>query len=336
MSDKLHIAVACNRKYLPGAEMAIAGDAANAKSETNLVFHLFTEGLTDEDVRPVREWLMRLHGKSELVHHPCDESLLGELPAWAGSRLASVRCVFPEILKDIDWCLYLDCDILYLASVEEHFSFRNEKVYACVVQDESAQSRELAIRWSEENCKVSIPDEKYFNSGVMLFNLAKMRRDGTARKLVDFFARHPSPPFSDQDVLNAVFDSNIVMLPQRFNRLQIFIDDEKLRERPVVHYVCGNPWTKNLGCVANNRFRLWHACADKWIWRKSGESVRRCFPWRIRAGKAICLALLRIPVVGALFAWTLEKAHLINVARDWRWKQTKCDVSRGAIEEALS
>ena len=333
MDDTLHIAVACNGRYIPGALVALAGVAANARRDTPLAFHVFTEGVEDDALDCMRDVLARLHPRSEVVHHPCGENQLDGLPEWAGSRLASVRCVFPRLLKDVDWCLYLDCDILYLASVEEHFALRDEDALACVVQEEHPDTRHSEIEWLRREAGVEIPDGKYFNSGVVLLNLAKMREENTGEKLVAFFKEHGEIPLPDQDALNAVFGGNVKMLPPKFNRLQICITDGKLRERPVIHYVCGNPWTHNLGCVANNRFRLWHKCADRWIWGRDGESARRCFPWRLRAGKVACHLLLRTPILSRAFAWALQRMNLIRSARDWRRNQTGCDISRRAMKE---
>ena len=118
----LNIALSSNERYMPGALVAAAGVAVYAKPDTPLHFHLFTEGIKDETFEHFASTLKRLHAKSNVSRHECDESILGGLPYWAGSRMAAVRCHYATLMPDVDWCLYLDCDILYLASVEEHFS----------------------------------------------------------------------------------------------------------------------------------------------------------------------------------------------------------------------
>lgn len=118
------------------------------------------------------------------------------------------------------------------------------------------------------------------------------------------------------------------MLPSRYNQSQLTLTDAKLRSRPVIHYVCGNPWIPGLMGVANNRFWLWHACADKWIWQKRGVSVSICFSRTTLALKIACYWILRSPF-GGIFAWVLEKTGRIRDAAGWRKSQVGSDISRG-------
>lgn len=329
-----NVAVSCNERYVPGALVALAGVAVHAKPETALKFHVFTEGVKDESIAFMRATLKWLHPNCELEQHVCDEELLKGLPYWAGSRMAAVRCSYATLMPDVDWCLYLDCDVLYMASVEEHFSYRDDDVYACVVLEESEETRVKECEWIREKVKVkgegerwTVDESNYFNSGVVLFNFRKMLADGIPERLVQFFRDHPDVPSPDQDALNATFGGDVKLLPPKFDRLQIYLTDEKMAEHPVVHYVCGNPWLPKYGVVMNNRFRLWHAFADKYIWQKRGESYRRLFSRKALAIKWLLYWVLRLPVVGRIGAELCQKAGLTGNAKNWRWSQVGCDIT---------
>lgn len=332
MESIFHIAISCNERYVSGALEALAGVAVHAKMETQLIFHVFTESVKPESIEFMRKTLARLHANSRIEQHVCDEALLTGLPYWAGSRMAAVRCFYADLMPEVDWCLYLDCDVLYLASVEEHFSYKDDSVYACVVQEESAGTRQSECEWIAANCGVEIPDDKYFNSGVMLFNFAKMRKDGIPSKLLQFFSDHPDVPSPDQDALNATFAGYVKMLPPKFDRLQIYLTDEKFRERPVIHYVSGNPWRTKLSAVANCRFRLWHKFADVYIWERPGESYRRCFPKSIYVLKLLSYWLLKAPILWRLFVFALGKFRISSNAREWRQDQISFDISSSSLE----
>ena len=331
MSEVFHVAISANERYVPGAMVALAGVAAYAKADTQLAFHIFTEDVKGESIDLMRRTLLRLHPKSEIKQHICDESILAGLPYWAGSRMAAVRCHYASLMPDVDWCLYLDCDVLYLAGIEEHFLCRDESVYACVVQEESVKTRRDECLWISENCEVEIPYEMYFNSGVVLFNFKKMREDGVPERLIQFFKDHPKVPSPDQDALNATFGGKVRMIPPKFDRLQIFLDDAKLAERPVIHYVCGNPWLPKFGVVANNRFRLWHHFADKYIWNNTGESYRRCFSKKLLFFKYSFFLILKMPLVGTVFALVMQMMGKTSGASTWRSNQVGCDISRKSI-----
>ena len=333
MADLFHIAVSCNERYVPGALVALAGVAVHAKPETALKFHVFTERVKDESIAFMRATLKRLHPNSELEQHVCDDELLRGLPYWAGSRMAAVRCSYAMLMPGVDWCLYLDCDVLCLASVEEHFSYRDDDVYACVVLEESEETRVEECEWIARHCAEPTPcsllptPSNYFNSGVVLFNFRKMREDGIPEKLVRFFRDHPDVPSPDQDALNVTFGGCIRLLPPKFDRLQIYLTDEKMAEHPVVHYVCGNPWLPKYGVVMNNRFRLWHAFADKYVWQKRGESYRRLFTRKMLAVKWLLYWVLRLPIIGRVGAALCQQAGLTGNAKAWRWSQVGCDIT---------
>lgn len=342
MTEVLHIAVSCNERYVPGALEALAGVAVYAKEDTSLAFHVFTENVKPESVEFMRSTLKRLHANCEFCQHVCDEQLLAGLPYWAGSRMAAVRCHYATLLPDVDWCLYLDCDVLYLAAVEEHFSYRDPSVYAAVVLEEYKPTRVQECAWIMENC-VSPPADangvtidNYFNSGVVLFNLKKMREDGVPDKLVRFFKEHPDVPSPDQDALNATFNGNVKLIPPKFDRLQIYLSDAKLEEHPVIHYVNGNPWLPKYGCVANGRFRLWHRFADKYIWRRKGESCRRLFTRKMLAIKYVCYWALKCPLgIGQAFAWLMWWMEFVINARIWRNCQVGSDCTWATASRIL-
>lgn len=335
MLRSYNIAVSANERYMPGAIVASAGIATYARPETPLHFHLFTEGVKEETFKFFAATLKRLHKNTEVSRHECDERILDGLPYWAGSRMAAVRCHYAILMPDVDWCLYLDCDVLYLASVDEHFSYRDENVYACVVQEESAKTRQDECRWIYEHCGVNVLDENYFNSGVVLFNLKKMRQEGIPGKLIQFFRDHPDVPSPDQDALNATLCGSVKMIPQKFNRLQVLLSDAKLEERSVVHYVHGNPWLPKYGTVANGRFKLWHAFADRYIWNENDESVRRLFSSRMMFVKRLSCLLLRLPLVGWFYAKFMQLVGKTSDGADWRFSQVGHDISKKAIDKVL-
>ena len=330
-----HIAISANERYMPGALVAAAGVAVYAKPDTPLRFHLFTERVKDETFEFFAATLKRLHKNTVVSRHECDERILDGLPYWAGSRMAAVRCHYATLMPDVDWCLYLDCDVLYLASVEEHFSYRDENAYACVVQEESAKTRQDECKWISAHCGIDVRGENYFNSGVVLFNLKKMRQDEIPKRLIQFFRNHPDVPSPDQDALNATFSGKVRMIPSKFDRLQILLDDAKMMERPVVHYVCGNPWLPKLGVVANNRFRLWHRFADKYIWEQRGESCRRCFSKVLLVLKFVFYWVLKTPMVGNLFAHVMQFVGKTSSAKIWHYTQVECDISSRMLLEAI-
>ena len=331
-----NIAISTNERYMPGAIVAAVSVAVNAKPESHLNFHIFTEGVKQSTFALLESAIKQNHPDCNVIRHEINESQLSGLPYWAGSRMAAARCLYADLLPTVDWCLYLDCDILYLASIEEHFDFCDETKLALVSMEQSGAHRQSEISWIRELSGVDISEVDYFNSGVVLFNFRLMRQEGVSQKLVDFFRQHREIPSPDQDALNSIMVGRTKILPPKWNRLQVFLDDAELSEKPVIHYVSGIPWLPRLGAVANGRFELWHAFADKYVWGKSGESCKRLFDFKTLALKRLFSLLLKTPLVGIIFAKLLEMLNMVSGAKGWRQGQVGCDISRKGIATALA
>ena len=329
MVEKIHIVLSSNERYMPGATVALASVAVSARAETPLHFHVFTEDVKRETFAFLEKTILRLHSQSVVEEHVCDESILSGLPMYAGSRMSWVRCFYSRILPDVDWALYLDCDVLYLASPEEHLSYADDSVYACVAKDMSASAPQEDKVWAKRECGIDLNTDSYFNAGVMLFNFKKFRADDIPEKVSEFIKAHSKTNYADQTAMNVLFNGrDIKVIPQKFDWLQIFLDDKALTQHPVIHYVSGIPWLPNLSAVANGRFRLWHAFADKHVWGRKGESCRRLFSAKTMCLKRLFYVLLRTPVVGWCFTHLLAAAHVINNADGWRQAQVGYDVKR--------
>lgn len=334
--QKLHIVLSSNERYMPGATVALVGIALNAKPETALHFHVFTEDVKLETFDFLTATIKRLHPQSVVEQHVCDESILAGLPNYAGSRMSWVRCFYSRILKDVDWALYVDCDVLYLASPEEHFSYVDEAVYACVARDMSPNAPAEDKEWAKRECNVELNTERYFNAGVMLFNFKKFREDGIPEQIAEFIKRHPKTNYADQTAMNVLFNGeNIKLIPEKFDWLQIYLDDNALAQRPVVHYVCGIPWLPSIAAVANGRFRLWHTFADKYVWQKKGESLRRLMSRRIVFIKRLEYALLVTPVLCQLFFIALRIVGKGKYLTGWKKAMTEYDVTQRGMADAL-
>ncbi len=121
----------------------------------------------------------------------------------------------PNIFPQYDKILYLDSDMLVLSDLTELFSVDIEGKYAAVVKDYKTTTYNPPIL-----CKLHIEDkhEFYFNSGMMLLNLKKMRNDGITEKLYDY-RKNGINYFMDQDALNVVFEEEVVYVDVKYNTL---------------------------------------------------------------------------------------------------------------------
>ena len=61
--------------------------------------------------------------------------------------------------------------------------------------------------------------ENYFNSGVMLLNLERMRQNKITAKLLEYKRNETDKSFMDQNALNVCFGNNVLFIDKKFNFL---------------------------------------------------------------------------------------------------------------------
>lgn len=193
---------------------------------------------------------------------------------WSISISAYARLFVAEIIPDeIDRILYLDCDMIVCDSLQNLW---NTDLQGCIlgaVQD--------SIGDSTKNAVGLLPKEPYFNSGMLLIDLAKWRNLDIGTKCVRFIAeKNGSVVHHDQGVLNGVLKNQWFRLPLYanlmtihfiFNRRRVmdyfgehseFYSENEImdaKEHPVImHYTpsfTSRPWCKD--CKHPRRALYW-------------------------------------------------------------------------------
>jgi lipopolysaccharide biosynthesis glycosyltransferase len=142
-----------------------------------------------------------------------DERLAG-LPTEGFTRKATWYRIFvPDLLPDVERILFLDADLIVLDSLEPLWATDVTDHYLAAVtnvfqDDHLHRPAQLGMDWPQE----------YFNAGVMLMNLERMRQDGCSKDLLDFGVDNAaSLMFRDQDALNTVLGEQRLPLHPRWN-----------------------------------------------------------------------------------------------------------------------
>jgi len=151
------------------------------------------------------------------------------------SQTAVIKFILADILGELDKVLYLDGDVAVQSDLWELFRIPLENMYAAVVRDVIA---ELQVPSTLEKLKSSL--RYYFNSGMMLLNLKKIREDGIRDKLFAY-RREGINYFMDQDALNMVFNGNVKYISCEYNYM--ITVDEQLSDRQL-EQECGLDMSK--------------------------------------------------------------------------------------------
>jgi lipopolysaccharide biosynthesis glycosyltransferase len=117
------------------------------------------------------------------------------------------RLLIPELLpQQVTKAIYLDCDLVVTGDLGKLWDIDIENKYLlAVARLESFGERTVPCflkNWKELGFS---EDDKYFNAGVLVFNLDKWRSDSMSSKCLDY-VKHSQEfiRWGDQDVLNAI------------------------------------------------------------------------------------------------------------------------------------
>lgn len=126
-----------------------------------------------------------------------------------------IKFELPNLLPDVDKLLYLDSDIIVKGDLDDLFNLNMADNYLAASPE---LWHNLNKYWAHE--EYGLDNSFYFNSGVLLYNLCKMREDNIPVKLWQKKienAMDASKKTMDQDTLNDVCALKTIVLPIIWN-----------------------------------------------------------------------------------------------------------------------
>ncbi len=125
-------------------------------------------------------------------------------------RMVYYRLIAQDFLpKNLKRILYLDCDILCINSLKNFYNLNFENNY--YIAADHHINKNLKISAAFNNIRLgNYGGKNYFNSGVLLMNLVKLRKQGNLKKISDFINKNNFQLFfPDQDILNGLYGNRI-------------------------------------------------------------------------------------------------------------------------------
>lgn len=155
------------------------------------------------------------------------------------------RLVIPEILPaEINRVIYLDCDTVTIGSLKElwHTDMKNRPVAAVP---------ELI---NNRNSEMGLGNSITYNSGVLLLDLDKWRKENVSGRILGFLHDFPAKiKFHDQDALNAVLVNDVLSLPFKWNLTVPFVTVTD-KNKGAAYKKIGKPVIIHF----NQTFKPWH------------------------------------------------------------------------------
>ena len=250
--SRVHVAVAADERY-SGIAGAVIVSVLKRTPDRPICFHILESGFRQESRDRISS-LKKCFPNGEFLFYPVNDTSMFDglkLPDYI-SRAATLRLFLPELLKDVDKVLYLDCDTIVCSNIGEIWDTPLENIWIAGVLD---CSKSLT-----EHCDVlGLRAEQYFNSGVLLMNLEAMRRTDYLKIFSDVIENYADKiTMADQDLLNLAARGRYRQLPIRWNLHRGYLKysmpwtdqmerEEALRMPGIVHFTGSRkPWQWSL------------------------------------------------------------------------------------------
>ncbi len=208
----INIVFACDENFAAQLAVTIASILLNSKRHEKFIFFVLDGGISDS----TKEKINKLKSVKDfsISYLEIRNEDFAECPIPVSSHFTKAtyyRFKLPSLL-DTDKVLYLDCDILVKKSLGSLYDIDLKNNYAAVVEDIFFSAGLLYERCS------TLDVNKYFNAGVMLLNLKKMREDGIEKQCFEFAEKYPNKiRWVDQCILNALFKNQVLFINQKYN-----------------------------------------------------------------------------------------------------------------------
>lgn len=135
------------------------------------------------------------------------------------STCALFKMYIAEIFPNLDKALYLDSDTIIVDDLVDLYNTDINELYAGVIVDLKA----TYVYKVPAHTKIGLNCAYYFNSGVMLLNLSKLRKDCVSKQMIDY-RKNGINFFMDQDTLNFAFNKSTKQLSYEYNLMLNHLD----------------------------------------------------------------------------------------------------------------
>ena len=194
----INICLSTDNNYVQHCVVTMASILKNCGNDYKVRFFILDGGISEENKRNIKK-LAKIKD-FVISYYDMTKIDFSDLPL-NRSRISVAtyyRLYLLDILpKDIKKLIYLDCDIVVKTDIAELWETDISGYYAGVVEDEGGKTQQK---------RLCLPfDYKYFNAGVILFNLEELRTFDFKESCLKYYENNKDIIIlQDQDILNAI------------------------------------------------------------------------------------------------------------------------------------
>lgn len=221
-------------------------------------FHVITDHISEENYKKLSDDVDNLGSHLKVYNVSSDIISLFPFHGNMANNYVSIatyfRLLMIEVLpSDIKRIIYLDCDTIVNGSIHEMWDWQfadNHFILAAEDDKNNVLSGPTRLNYP---CEYS-----YFNAGVFMVDLQKMRKELSFMSISSFISDNYSQiKFHDQDILNGLLFDKRDLMPLQFNVLEVYYikkhypsklysDTQSIIQSPTIIHYSGpiKPWHK--------------------------------------------------------------------------------------------
>lgn len=238
--------------YAPYLTVALESLKSNATDKYFYDINILTEGLDNKYEKAIKSIetenvKISLCDVSEKARTICARLHLRDYY----TKATYYRFFIPEMFPQYDKGLYLDCDIAINRDVADMYNTFIGNNLVGAIPDEIITDIDVFGRYSE--VVLGIPKNKYFNAGILVMNLAEMRKIGIESVFTSLLSLRTYSVAQDQDYLNVICYGRVKYLNKLWNKTPMPSSDPN-KTPYVAHYKINyKPW-KYDGVIYGEQF----------------------------------------------------------------------------------
>lgn len=307
MAEKINIILATDKNYAQHAAVAMASALVNCQCPDRLRFFVIDDNIDNINKKKMQKSVEKLGGSLSFIKAH-EEALQNVFVSGNLTRAAYFRLDIPNIVPDdVQKVIYMDCDLLVLADLQKLWDMDMQGKPVAAAEDFGILSSAGKCAEKEKNLEWK-KEYSYFNSGVLVMDIAAWRKNDYAQKLIALVAtrnfRH-----HDQDALNLLFMHNWAkmplcwnVIPPVFNMMLRIVWQKSLRTEAlqalnnicIMHYAGGyKPWEYVAYAGFNEKYYEYLSVTEykdvtmpQPNLKKKGHSISRQL-WRMKWAKLV-------------------------------------------------
>ena len=255
----MNITVSVNRKFIMPLKVMLFSLYKNVENEkTKLNIFFLNSDLTKKDIADLKHFVRKyIDGKFFILD--INEPIFSEFETDMFSKECFNRLFLPYVLPaKVKKILWLDADMIVKENIMDFYNTDISNHYILATKGPDSENK------VERKKVLGIsPERNYFNAGLILFNIEKIRSEITEDQLREYINDNKTKfKYFDQDVLNVLLGDNAIYYEENiYNNQRHFSKDNNFKDAQIIHYTSFmKPWKY-----------YYNGYGDRYFWYYAGK-----------------------------------------------------------------